>query len=123
VHVVPVVLAAFFAVTQAHADPPGGTIEVETTGATAHDRARFVAIARELEQHEDLWSAAPPRGTKTFRLKTYARGGVRGLTELDASVRNLVACKLLRNRLWRLKLRSTAPRTVVVTFRFRPKPP
>ncbi len=127
VRVVLIVVVAFAAATlglptpDVRAAPTLGTIEVEATGATAHDRVLFEAIARELERHESLWISPAPRGTKTFRLKTYARGGVRALTEQRSSVDHIVACKLLRNRLWRLQLRSTAPRAVVVTFRFRPR--
>jgi hypothetical protein len=121
-----VVVAAttlWLAAPRASAAPVRGTIEVEATDATAHDRRLFHAVAHELERHEDLWTLSPPRGTKIFRLKTYARGGVRGLTEQRGSAKHLVACKLLRNRLWRLKLRSTERRAVVVTFRFRPTAP
>lgn len=127
--VLPILVVAFAAVTlglatpDVRAAPRLGTIEVEASGATAHDCVLFEAIARELERHEDLWTSPAPRGTKTFRLKTYARGGVRALSEQRSSVDHVVACKLLRSRLWRLKLRSSAPRAVVVTFRFRPKSP
>jgi hypothetical protein len=114
--------ALVLATPRAMAAPVLGSIEVQTTDATTHDRELFEGVARELERNGSLWSS-PPRGTKTFRVKTYARGSVRGLTEQGSSVDNVVACKLLRNRLWRLKLRSTTPRTVVVTFRFRPKSP
>lgn len=108
------------------AAPPRGTIEVETTDATSHDRVLFEGIARELERQEGLWSSPPTRGSRTFRLKTYARGGVRSIADQGNSCQTkeaLIACKLLSTRLWRLKLRSTAPRAVVVTFRFRPKAP
>lgn len=125
VRVVSIALTAFAAALvpvtpPASADPVLGTIEVEAKDATAHDRKLLAGVARELERNEHLWTSPPPRGTKTFRLKTYARGSVRGLTELGSSVDHVAACKLLRNRLWPLKLRSTAPRAVTVTFRFRP---
>lgn len=122
----PLVIAAltaatvFLAVPGARSAPAHGTIEVETSDATAHDRQLLDAVARELERHDSLWTSPAPRGTKTFRLKTYASGGVRGLTERRGTVDSVVACKLIRNRLWNLKLRSTAPRTLVITFRFRP---
>jgi hypothetical protein len=115
--------ALVLATPRAGAAPGLGTIDVESTDATAHDRLLFEGVARELERHHDLWTSSPPRGTKTFRVKTHARGSVLGLTEQRSSVDHVAACKLLRHRLWRLKLRSTAPRTVVVTFRFRPRSP
>lgn len=107
--------------------PARGEVRIEASDATAHDRRLLEALARDLEGSDVLWDGAP-RGAKTFRLRTYARGGVRGLTELASSLApgsqaRIVACKLLRHRLWRLPLRSAAPRTLVVTVRFRPRRP
>lgn len=121
-----VVAALSLAALRADAAPVLGTIEVETTDATSHDRVLFEGIARELEAQESLWTSPPARGSRTFRLKTYARGGVRTVADHGNTCRTkeaLIACKLLGTRLWRLKLRSSAPRAVVVTFRFRPKAP
>ena len=101
-------------------------VEVTTEHATADDEARLLAIAKDLEGVVD-WRADKPTGTKKFRLRIPADGGVRGLTELASTVADdgrapAVVCKLTRHRLWSAKLRgSGTKRTVIVTFTFVPR--
>ena len=101
-------------------------VEVTMENATADDETRLRAIAKNLEGAV-AWHGDKPTGTKTFRLRVHAQGGVRGLTELASTVTgdradDIVICKLTRNRLWSAKLRgSGTKRTVTVTFTFVPR--
>jgi hypothetical protein len=104
---------------RADGEPARGSVKVESVDATDHDRTLFERVANDLAANKSLWRNEA-RGTKTFRLITDPGGGVRGLTEMGSTLHHVVACKLLRNRLWRLPMKGAEKRKVTVTFRFEP---